>query len=97
MMDDSKRTQKVDGLSVDYSGLSEHIRDGFFRYVEQRIPTGSGLQRLLENRGAIETWGGLDVDCQRDFDAIIKWIYNKAPGECWGSPEAVREWLRGRK
>ena len=96
-MDDGKRTVKVDGKPVNYSMLPEHIRDGLFRYVEQRIPTGSGLRRLLENGPVADAWFGVDTNCQREFDGILKWIHNNAPSECHGSPEAVKAWLAGRK
>ena len=31
------------------------------------------------------------------IEDILKWLYNKAPSSCWGSPEKVADWMENRQ
>ena len=81
----------VDGKPIDYSGLPERLRGGMQRYIEHRIEPGSFLLAVLEN--------DLKQACRKaDGDkallfAIVAWLYNHAPAECWGSVANVELWL----
>lgn len=81
--------------------LPEHCRDGMLNYIENGYPVGSFLQALLSNN-LKETFGCADdVNQRRVFD-YVHFLYNYAPAQCWGSPEAVAYWqerggLNGRK
>ena len=80
---------------MDYSGLPELLRDGMQRYIESQIRTGSFLECVLKN----DLFGALgkadDLNRYRLFE-ICAWIYNNAPGECYGSAEKVERWIAGR-
>jgi len=86
----------VNGRPIDYSPLPEHMQDGMQMYIEYRIEPGSFLTAVLEN----DLMGALgkadDINKHRLYDYGL-WLYNEAPAGCFGSVEAVREWLGGRK
>ncbi len=77
---------------VKWDQIPAHMREGIRAYVEERRPIGHFLTALLsndlknaalraddENRAALPDWVGF--------------IYEYAPSDCWGSPEAVAAWL----
>lgn len=79
---------------IDYSGLPEHMRDGFKHYIEMRIPMGGFGMAVVCNdlRGACGKAD--DINRHRLFD-IVYFLYNEVPSQCWGSPEKVEAWLAG--
>jgi hypothetical protein len=77
---------------MDYSGLPEHMQDGFRLYIEHRIPMGSFGTAVLENN-LCESFARADhINRERLFD-IVQWLYMNAPSPCWGSREKVNAWL----
>lgn len=69
-------------------------RAGLIRYVEERVPTGGFLEAVLCN-DLKEAFGRADLENRRNLGAIVYWLYNSAPADCWGSPKKVRDWLAG--
>ena len=81
-------------MTIDYSGIPEHIRAGFRRYVEDHVEPGGFIMACLENN-LKEAFGRADdVNRARMFD-IVTFLYNEAPSACWGSPAKVKAWLLG--
>jgi len=66
--------------------------DGLKRYVEQRVPTGSFLRAILENN-LKEACMRADSENIKVIPIYVSWLFNEAPGICWGSPEKVKDWL----
>jgi hypothetical protein len=60
--------------------------------VDGRLP-GQFLQAVLRN-------DLMDAVCRANamnlafLDGIVKYVYNRLPGTCWGSPEKVAAWVR---
>ena len=79
-----------------YSRLPERYREGMKRYIEEHIAPGSFLTAMLECdlEGVM---GHVDLDMVCELRNIYLWIYNEAPAICWGSPEKVRDWVKGGK
>ena len=77
---------------TDYLRLPERYREGMKRYIEERIMPGSFLKAVLEDRlhDAV-----VRCDILPQIRDIVVWVYNEAPNQCWGSPEKVRQWVRG--
>jgi hypothetical protein len=77
---------------TEYQKLPERYREGMRRYIEEGIMPGSFLKAVLEDRlhDAVVT-----CDLLSQIRDIVLWVYNEAPGRCWGSPEKVRQWVRG--
>lgn len=63
------------------------------RYVEDRIATGGFLNAVLTNNlfSAIAKADESNVQALR---AIVRYIYNEMPGNCWGDAKTVKEWLK---
>lgn len=76
----------------EYFLVSEWVKSQLQDYAENRRAPGGFLMSVLENnlsRAVAEADG-------QNFPAIpqiSKWIYNKLPSACWGSPEKVANWL----
>lgn len=62
------------------------------RYANERIPTGSFLRAVLEN-DLKEAFIRADEEATRDMKEIVMYCYWKIPFNCWGSKEAVAQWL----
>ena len=73
--------------------VPEHILPGLKRYVDHHIEPGGFLRAVLEN-DLKEAFGRADEDSRNGLFDIVCWLYNCAPGKCWGSPEKVQAWLR---
>jgi hypothetical protein len=62
------------------------------RYIEHGIEPGSFLMSVLRNdlKSACEC-----ADNQNRYLLFeyVSWLYNYAPQGCWGSREAVEEWI----
>ena len=82
--------------NVNWGMIPAHMHEHIRAYVEDRRPIGHFLTALLsnnlieaalraddENRVALADWAGF--------------LYEYAPGNCWGSPEIVTAWLAERE
>jgi hypothetical protein len=74
--------------------IPAHMIASLQRYIEKRIQPGGFLTAVLSNDllGACER---ADDDNLRILPAYMGYLYNEAPGGCWGSPDTVKEWLAG--
>ena len=62
------------------------------RYVRERIHPGSFLKAVLYN-DLREACAHADEDNAVALWAIVGWLYNEAPGMCWGSAAKMEAWL----
>lgn len=69
-----------------------HMLDSLRGYIEHGCPVGHFLTAVLENDLA-EACARADDDNMRVIPAYVAYLYNEAPGACWGSPENVSAWL----
>lgn len=72
--------------------LPAHMRDGVERYVLHGIPGGSFMTELFANR-LVQAFSRADEENTAAMREWASWLYNDAPGDCWGSPMAVSEWI----
>ena len=61
-------------------------------YVENKIPPGSFLLAVLRN-DLRKACGRADYINKGRIFEIVEYCYNEIPSDCWGSPEAVKNWL----
>lgn len=66
------------------------------RYIHDRTPTGSFLRSVLTNN-LKEACGRADKRNQPYLCLYVQYLYNEAPGECWGSELSVQEWLNKKE
>jgi hypothetical protein len=78
--------------SEDWGRIPERMRDGILNYIERRWPPGGFLQAVICN-DLREAAGRADDENQLLLFEYVKFFYNHAPHECWGSPEKFQAWL----
>ena len=75
----------------DYSKLPHGLRDGMQRYIENGSQVGHFLTAVLSNDlvGAVNR---ADDKNAKLLPEIARWLWNEAPGNCWGDANRVQEW-----
>lgn len=76
------------------ASTNQMVIQSLIDYVEQRQPTGDFLQAVLSNDLSDSVSRN---DGQTNLKELVKWIYNNAPSNCWGSREAYKQWIKGGK
>ena len=71
--------------------IPEYTIDALIEYVEHGRPVGSFLFAVLTNdlSGAIRS---ADDSNRRCLEAILRWLRNTTPADCYGSKTKVRAW-----
>lgn len=72
--------------------LPGHMVEGIIRYIQRGIPMGDFGTALLSN----DLMKAFDRADDMNTAAMKNWVvflYNYAPGDCYGSPDAVRDWI----
>lgn len=75
-----------------YHLLPESLIGGMQRYIQDHIETGSFLRYVLEG-DLYNAVTKADPDNRKRFVDIVLWIRFYAPDDCYGSEEAVSDWL----
>ena len=75
--------------------IPERMKSAIDRYVADHTPTGGFLEAVLSNdlTGAL---GMADEENRAMLFNIVSYCYNEIPGDCWGTPAKVHEWLAAR-
>lgn len=82
-------------MTVSYNKLPAHMQEAARLYVERGIQPGSFLRAVLENN-LTESFGQADDENRLFMFEWARWLYNDAPGGCWGSKDVVAEWINRR-
>lgn len=79
-------------LDTDGYNIPGHTRVALSAYVEEGIIPGGFLTAVLCNDlfGAVARADALNAACLVD---ICKFIYNRLPGDTWGSAEIMRDYV----
>ncbi len=72
--------------------LPDYMQSAVERYVLHGIPPGHFLTAVVENnlREAVERADSTNIWFLREY---VVFFYTSAPGECWGSPQRVKDWI----
>lgn len=75
-----------------YLTFPANLRSGIRRYIEDGTNPGSFLTSVIHNdlMGAFSNAD--EENCFKMF-SIVKWMYNQAPKNCWGSAEKMLRWI----
>lgn len=73
--------------------LPAHMRSGIKLWIEmgQRSHPGSFLSALLSN-DLVNAVGRADEENEAALGRWVRYLYNYAPGGCYGSPEKFAAW-----
>jgi hypothetical protein len=88
-MGDQRRAELQ--ASLERFGVPQNLHDGLVEYVVAGRPVGSFLNACLSDNFVDAMCLAIDLDAAALL-AVAKWIYNEAPGRCWGSPGVVKTW-----
>ena len=72
------------------------ILETLYNYIDEGCPTGGFLNAVLSNN-LKESFGRADNFNQEHLHDIVQFLYNEAPGPCWGSPDKVKAWIEKHK
>lgn len=64
-------------------------------YAEAGVPPGGFLEAVLSN-DLKEAFGRADENNRYAMFDIVSYCWNHIPAACWGSKEAVTEWLKAK-
>lgn len=77
----------------DYNNIPQYTRESLERYVKEGIPPGDFLRAVLAN-DLQKAVSHADNENTGAIVALAVWIYNRAPSSCWGSKDAVSNWIK---
>lgn len=70
--------------------MPERIKNSLDNYVKYGH-CGGCIQAIMSNN-LVQAFSRADDDYATNMHAIVMYMYNRMPGDCWGSPEAVKNW-----
>lgn len=78
---------------AEYEGrIRADVLDSLIRYAETGCPTGGFLAAVLSN-DLIDAVARADAHNRRTLCDIAGFVYTEMPRACYGSREAVRQWI----
>lgn len=72
--------------------IPPHCREGLIEYIRVGRPVGSFLTAVLSN-DLREAFSRADDENLHALIDYVKYLYNYAPSQCWGSPSKVTRWI----
>lgn len=78
--------------NVNWGLVPQHTQGSIKRYLDHGIDPGHFMTAVLSNDLRESFARADDINRERLFD-IVSFLYADAPSACWGSPEAVRDWI----
>jgi hypothetical protein len=78
-----------------YAVIPANTQLSLSRYVTEGQSLGHFLTAVVTN-DLMGAFGHADFGNLQAMDAIVKWVYNRAPSDCWGSREKVDAWRAQR-
>ena len=67
------------------------MMDSIERYVQHGVKPGRFLSAVISNN-LKDAVAYADDENMKNIPAYVNYFYNKAPGNCWGSPEKMKSW-----
>ena len=78
---------------MNYENIPAITREALDRYSVHHVPTGGFLRAVLSN-DLMEAMGRADEENRAAIFDICGYVHNELPGNCHGSPDRVREWVK---
>lgn len=78
----------------DYDKLRDidvEVAESLRMYIEEGYSSGGFLEAVLSN-DLFDVVAHADAVRSLEIPDIVRWIFNEAPQECWGSRDKVRDW-----
>lgn len=85
--------QEVQSFSFNGMAVPEHTMGSLLHYIYEGRPTGGFLKAVINN-DLKAACAKADKDNMANLPAIIAYLYNYAPSECWGFYDAYDDWIQ---
>lgn len=72
--------------------MKDSTYEGLLRYAQHGVMVGDFLYAVLTN-DLFGAYDRADTQNTKDLEDICRFIYNELPKGCWGSKEAISNWL----
>lgn len=79
----------------EYAQIPEHMQLALRRYVLEGIKPGDFLTATICNDLRAAVFRADDTNYPL-LKLYLQWLFNVAPGNCWGSPEKMETWMHER-
>lgn len=76
-------------------GVPVTLAEGLIRYIDHGVPTGSFLEAVLSN-DLMDAMARADIGNRYRVFEVAVFLHSVAPRGCYGSRDAVAEWIRHR-
>ena len=76
--------------------IDERFMGALQRYVDRHIAPGDFMRAVLSN-DLFGAYNRADDEAAKQLPEIVKYIFNKLPGNVWGSKEIYEKWIGQRK
>jgi hypothetical protein len=88
---DFDRMKIEDDMKSEYSNIPDAILLAINNHVLRGQNCGHFVTAVLSN-DLIEAVNRADDECQKCLRSIVRYLYNRCPGGCWGSKKKMEEW-----
>ncbi len=72
--------------------LPEHLRESLAAYANDGRPTGGFIEACIANNLSLAI-ARADAESLHVLPAIVGYLYNECPSQCWGTPESFTDWI----
>jgi hypothetical protein len=72
--------------------MTEQCRVALNRYISHGVPPGGFLQAVICN-DLMSAVSHADMENINLIPEYVKYLFNDALGDCWGSPKIMQEWM----
>lgn len=79
-------------MTINYSTLPEHMRDGARRYIENGIEPESFLTAVICN-DLYAAFAKADHENRKAMLAWVRFFHFEAPAECFGTRADMQAWI----
>ena len=76
--------------------IPERMMDGIWLYINNGVRPGNFLSAVIQNN-LKEACYYADDENLANLPAYVDFFYNKAPISCWGSYDAMENWMKAHK
>jgi hypothetical protein len=82
-----------DRIAFEYDNIPDAILLAINNHVLRGQHCGHFVTAVLSN-DLIEAVNRADDECQKCLRSIVRYLYNRCPGGCWGSKKKMEEWRK---
>ena len=80
-------------MKSEYDNIPDAILLAINNHVLRGQNCGHFVTAVLSN-DLIEAVNRADDECQKCLRSIVRYLYNRCPGGCWGSKKKMEEWRK---